>query len=128
MYAVRSAHPVQEEQATDVVDLVLQRHGLRTVGVDLRPLPGQRELTGNRQTPASGDASGVKDRPAVLATALQARIPSFMSGISWLIPGRSPRRSLSPAVILCCRHGCSPCPCASSKDNPDAPLPQLSRL
>ena len=50
MYAVRSAHPVQEEQATDVVDLVLQRHGLRTVGVDLRPLPGQRELTGNHQT------------------------------------------------------------------------------
>src|SRR5665811_653776 len=73
MYPVRSAHPVQEEQTVGVVDLVLQRHGLETIGDDLHPPAGQRELTCNDQTLTSGNVPGeVRDRHTALATALLA--------------------------------------------------------
>ena len=55
MYAVRPAHAVQEEQTVCVVDLVLQRHRLETVGRDLHPLPRQRELSSNDQLPGTSD-------------------------------------------------------------------------
>jgi len=70
MYAVRPADPVQEEQTVGVVDLVLQRHRLETVGVDHHPLPGQRELASKDQTPAPGHVPGkVRDRHAALTAA-----------------------------------------------------------
>ena len=73
MYAVRSADSVQEEQSVGVVNLVLQRHGLETVGDDLHPLPGQWKLTSNDQTLGPDDVPGeVRHRHTTLATALPA--------------------------------------------------------
>ena len=74
MYAVRPVDPVKEEQAVGVVDFVLQRHGLETVGSDLHPLAGQRQLTSNHKALTPGHIPGeVGNRHAALTTPLAAR-------------------------------------------------------
>ena len=73
MYAVRSADPVQEEETVGVVDLVLQRHSLECIGDDLDRLPGDRKLTPDNHTLASGDVPGeVRHGHTALTTPLPA--------------------------------------------------------
>lgn len=93
-----SAHAVQEQQTVGVVDLVLKRHCLETVGADLHPLPRERELSCNDQTPASDDVPGeVRDRHAALATTFLA------SGTDDLSVAQD-KRSVTPAGLGMTRH------------------------
>jgi hypothetical protein len=52
---------------------MLHGHGLKTIGSDLYPLPGHRELPSNNQPAASDDVTGeVRDRHTTLSASLFA--------------------------------------------------------